>query len=327
MKRGAIILILFSWQTLKSQDLEFSQFFNAPVYLNPAFAGVDAGPRFTLNYRNQWAALDNAFISYAASYDQYIQNLNGGIGALIVSDRQANGLYLTNSLSGMYAYKINLSRKFALQAAAQFSLVQKRISNDQLIFGENINPDDGSIIGSGSADLPDKSSISFPDFGGGFLFYTKKVFFGFSAKHITSPNESLITNQISPLPMRWSANLGFEFYSRSAKRTSVFFTPTFMFVQQARFNQLTGGAVLGVGVFYGGLSYRTSLNNADAVILLSGIQKGVFRFGYSFDATISSLSGSTAGTHEVALVLNFHDSEKIKKKRHTKGYSDCPNIF
>jgi hypothetical protein len=49
--------------------------------------------------------------------------------------------------------------------------------------------------------------------------------------------------------------------------------------------------------------------------------------GYSYDATVSALKGKAGGTHELSLVLNFHDSEKVKSKRHSKAYSRCPEVF
>ncbi|HYV90880.1 MAG TPA: PorP/SprF family type IX secretion system membrane protein [Chitinophagales bacterium] len=325
MNGRAIILFLFSWQSAAhAQDLEFSQFFNAPLYLNPALAGVDIGPRFALNYRNEWAGLGNAYISYAASYDQHFDALNGAIGVLVVSDQQANGIYVGNSVTGIYSYQINFSKKFALQGAASVALVQKRIQSDKLIFAENINPNDGSIISSGSVDLPDRSSRTFPDFGAGFLFFTPKTFFGFSVKHLTSPNESLLSTQTSPLTFRIAGNFGVEFHSKSTKKTPVFFSPNIFLASQAKFKQLTAGAILGIGLFYGGFSYRTTFTNGDATILMAGLQKGVFKFGYSFDATVSGLKGSTSGSHELSLVLNFHDSEKVQKKLHTKKASQCP---
>lgn len=328
IKLIAIILILLNAPiTLVAQDLEFSQFLNAPTYLNPAFTGVDLGPRFILNYRNQWAGLGNAYISYAASYDQHVNYLNGGIGVSVVSDRQANGLYIGNSINGSYAYQINLSKKFALNAGAQISLVQKRIDVNQLVFNENINPLDGTIISSGSADMPDVSSQTFADFGFGALIYTRKFFGGFTIKHITQPDESLITLQSSSLPIRWGLNAGFEFHSNKNKLSNpVYFTPNLMFAQQAKFNQLNAGFIFGVGVLYGGFYYRTTFANADALILMTGIKKGVFKFGYSFDANISSLSGS-AGTHELSLMLNFHDSKKIKSRKQKGRFTDCPDIF
>jgi len=327
MKGVAIILIFFVWQNAMAQDLEFSQYFNAPTYTNPAFAGVDAGPRFTLNYRNEWGGLNNAYISYAASYDQNFSAIGGGIGGVLLSDRQAGGLYVTNSFTGMYSYQINLSRRYVLRVAASVGIIQHRINTDQLIFAENINPADGTVISSGSSDMPDQPTKTFPDFGAGFLLYTHKFFFGASANHLTSPNESLISSQLSPLPIRSSANLGWEFHSGQHQHTPVYFSPNFLFVQQAKFKQLTGGAILGVGVVYGGLYYRTTFTNGDAVILQAGLKKGVFKMGYSYDATVSALKGKAGGTHELALVLNFHDSEKIQKRERSKTYSKCPDVF
>jgi len=328
MKGVAIILFFFSWQfTAQAQDLEFSQFFNAPLYLNPAFAGVKGGPRFALNYRNEWAGLGNAYISYAASYDQHFNVLDGGIGIQVLSDQQANGIYVANSVTGVYSYQINLSKKFSLQAAAQIALVQKRIQNDKLIFAENINPDNGAIVSSGSVDLPDRPSRTFPDFGAGFLFFTQKTFFGIAMKHLTSPNESLLSTQTSPLPYLITGNFGVEFHSKSTKKTPIFFSPNIFVASQSKFKQLTAGAILGIGVFYGGLSYRTTFTNGDATILMAGLQKGVFKFGYSFDATVSGLKGSTSGSHELSLVVNFHDLEKVQQKLHTKKASQCPKVF
>src|SRR5205814_915718 len=154
------------------------------------------------------------------------------------------------------------------------------------------------------------TSKTLADFTFGGLLFTKNFFAGVTVRHITSPNETMISTQNSSLPMRWGTDVGFEFHSRKGKQTPVFFTPTIMFAQQSKFKQLNGGATLGVGVIYGGLYYRTTFTNADAMILLVGLKRGLFKFGYSYDATISSLTG-TGGTHEISVVLNFHDSEKF----------------
>ena len=294
--------------------------------MNPAFAGVDFGPRFIVNYRNQWSGLNNAFTTYAASYDQYINALSGGIGILAVSDRQADGLLTSNSISGIYSYQINISSNFALRAAGQATYMQEKIRTDLLVFSENIDPSNGSIIPGVSTDLPDKTSKGLFDVAGGLLFYSKKFYGGISAKHVTSPNESFVSSKQSALPVRTAANLGFEFHNRKNAHTPVFFSPNALFVQQNSFKQLMVGAILGVGVFYGGLSYRSAFQNADAVIFLTGLKKGVFKFGYSYDAPVSGLKKS-GGTHELALVLNFHDSGKIQSKKNPKHFSECPDVF
>lgn len=328
LKRAILGIILFRLciATCTAQDAEYSQFFNAPLYLNPAFAGVGEGPRFCMNYRNQWAALDNAFVTYSASYDQNIEALNGGIGVLVTSDRQASGLLTATGVSGIYSYQLNLSRNFGLKAAGQVSYVQKKIDAGQLIFGENINPDNGSVTGGISTDLPDINSKGIFDIGGGVVFYTKSFYAGLSAKHVTSPNESFITSQISPWPVRVAGNIGIELHSKKGAKSPVYFSPNLLFVQQSTFKQLNAGAILGVGVFYGGIYFRTAFGNSDAVILMTGLRKGIFKFGYSYDATVSSLQNS-GGTHELSLVLNFFDSKKVQFRRNTKRFTDCPEVF
>jgi len=57
-----LILAAISYSNdLKAQDPHFSQFYAAPLYLNPALAGTSAGNyRVGVNYRDQWrGALDN----------------------------------------------------------------------------------------------------------------------------------------------------------------------------------------------------------------------------------------------------------------------------
>ena len=49
-----IIFVVFC-TNLWGQDMHFSQFYNNPLNLNPAQAGLfDGSHRFTANYRGQW---------------------------------------------------------------------------------------------------------------------------------------------------------------------------------------------------------------------------------------------------------------------------------
>lgn len=328
LKRAILGIIFFSIIVSKAQaqDAEFSQFFNAPLYLNPAFAGVGEGPRFCLNYRNQWAALDNAFITYAASYDQNFDAINGGIGIQLASDRQASGLLTSTSVSGIYSYQLNISPNVGIKAGASISYVQKRIDASQLIFAENINPNNGATNGTVSVDLPDETSRSIADIGGGIVIYTKKFYSGIAVKHVTSPNESFISTQVSPWPVRVAVNAGIELHSPKSAQTPVYFSPNLLYVQQASFKQLNVGAILGVGVIYGGIYFRTTLGNSDAAIILMGLKRGIFKFGYSYDATVSNLEKS-GGTHELSIVMNMHDSKKVQFRRNAKRFSDCPEVF
>jgi len=84
-----------------------------------------------------------------------------------------------------------------------------------------------------------------------------------------------------------------------------------LFQQQQKFSQLNLGLYYVKGSFVAGIWYR----NADAIIALVGIQNANFKFGYSYDVTISKLSGNTAGSHEVSLQIQFECKPKRKKYR------------
>lgn len=55
-----IVLTFVLYSDANAQDPEFTQFYAAPVYTNPAMAGTgscNGGGRVVLNYRNQWPSL------------------------------------------------------------------------------------------------------------------------------------------------------------------------------------------------------------------------------------------------------------------------------
>src|SRR3569623_68854 len=59
-----VILMLTAMQVrLSAQDLHFSQYYNAPLLVNPANTGFnpDYDYRVGGNYRNQWASVGNPY--------------------------------------------------------------------------------------------------------------------------------------------------------------------------------------------------------------------------------------------------------------------------
>ena len=89
----------------QAQDPIFSQYYAAPLQLNPAFAGNTYSPHIAINYRNQWPSLNQAYVTYAVSYSQFFKDFNSGIGLMILTDDAGQGLYKTTKVSGVYSYK------------------------------------------------------------------------------------------------------------------------------------------------------------------------------------------------------------------------------
>src|SRR6195952_6065144 len=88
MKTSCISFFLFvaiSLAALNSfaQDHMYSQFFNSPLYLNPALTGQFEGDlRMNLIYRNQFTSVPGSFNYITGSIDYNIPKFGGGIGFL-----------------------------------------------------------------------------------------------------------------------------------------------------------------------------------------------------------------------------------------------------
>ncbi len=318
-------IILTFCETTKAQDAEFSQFLNNPLHLNPAFVGVGIGPRFIANFRNEWPSLNNAYTTYSVSYDQDIEKINSGIGLSAFSDEQGNGLYTNLQFTGFYSYQFKMNKNYALKAGFSTSYSQLKIDYANFIFTDMIDQNSVTVTNSTGEFSPSVQTKSFVDFGAGFLVFSKKLFFGLGIKHLTQPNISFYTGDKSNLPVRFALHFGYEF--KKNKRSKSFFAPNFLFVQQGRFRQINGGIMTGAGVLIAGLNYRYTIKNPDALSLIFGVKKGVFKTAYSYDITTSELRGNSGGTHEISITVNLGDQKNREKERRQKRYTECPDIL
>ena len=104
---GRYNLLLCSWLffgfNAKAQDPVFSQFYLSPLQLNPGLTGLTEDPRFSANYRNQFPGFNNAYRTYALSYDQYFPYANIGAGFWLLSDDAGDGLLKTIKAAGIFS--------------------------------------------------------------------------------------------------------------------------------------------------------------------------------------------------------------------------------
>lgn len=311
IKRYLFVLAVFCGLMQESafaQDPVFTQFYANPLYLNPAFAGTARCPRAVLNYRNQWPNISGTFVTYSASYDQHVDALAGGLGILVTNDKAGEGTLTTTNVSGIYSYQLNVTRTFSLKAGFQATFAQKKVDWSKLTFGDMIDARRGFVFQTN--EVPGPGAKSNIDISAGILGYSKRYFFGFAAHHLTEPDESLLGSSVSPLPMKLTAHAG-ALIPLDGRGGDTYLSPNLLYQQQQDFRQLNLGVYIMKGPIVGGLWYR----NQDAFIALIGFQQGLFKFGYSYDVTVSKLSNVTAGSHELSFALQFECKPKKKKFR------------
>lgn len=323
-----VTAILFNKEG-QSQDPEFSQFYANPLYLNPALAGGNICPRLVMNYRNQWPGLAKSFTTYSASYDQYVDKIFGGVGLMVNVDNAGSGILKTTQASLMYAYHLQAGEQFYINMAVQGTFYQKSLNWDLLQFGDQIDPQQGFVLPTGETP-PDNTSIMFPDFAAGVVFGWRGILHGgVAAHHLTEPDMAFYASNENKLPMKLTGHIGFNINLEgggggfsSEDEPKFYLSPNLLYQQQGEFHQLNGGLyIIRLPIIVGGW-FRHNFENADAVIVLVGINHKNLKVGYSYDITLSKLKSNTGGAHEVSLAWQFNCIEKRRKLRAIK----CPDF-
>lgn len=291
---------------LHGQDAHFSQFYANPLYLNPALAGASKCPRLSLNYRNQYPVL-GVYQTYSASYDQYVSGLNGGLGFMILRDEAGDGALSTTEASAIYSYHLQVSRKFTLLAGFQGTFRQVNIDWGSLTFPDQIDPFYG-FVRETSEVAPDNNTVGVFDVSAGLVGFTEKFYIGFAAHHLTQPDVSFFTQD--RLPMKFTAHAGLTIplgRQRLYGELQNFLIPNIVYQVQGPNDQVTFSTSFTRASISGGLGFRTSSVNPDALVVLLGYAPngGPLSVGYSYDITISSIANNLGGAHEISLSYQF----------------------
>ena len=332
--------LLCSWSAM-AQDPQFTQFYAAPLYLNPAFAGSALAPRVTVNYRNQWPAITN-YVTSVASVDHYMPSLNSGVGLMVLNDNQGQGQIRSTEISGLYAYQFGITENSTVRLGVQASYVNRNINYFGLTFGDQITSQ--GFTGTPSRDpilIGGQPKNSYVDFSTGGLYYSDWFWIGASAHHINRPSQGFFVGDQTRLPIKGSVHgglriplAGFTGLGDELER-EVSISPAFLYKFQGKYDQVDLGAYLTyspltLGVWYRGLpikKYQQNINNNDALALLVGYRQDKFSIGYSYDATVSSLGMASGGAHEISLSYIFDPLEgKTKRSRKKSRQLSCPKF-
>jgi type IX secretion system PorP/SprF family membrane protein len=319
-----------------AQDPEFSQYYSAPLYLNPAFSGTSSDHRLIANYRNQWPNVSNGFVTYAFSYDYNLSNLNSGLGVMIMTDKAGSANLRSTTVNFQYSYKVNLSEKWVLSSGLNFGIGSRNIDFNKLVFGDQLAFDATGNVPTDDPILSNLVSSTYFDFGGGMLLYSRKFWMGFSALHLNRPNRSLLDEE-AQIPIKTSLHGGVRiplYHGPFKKDRVAAIAPSFIYKQQGQFDQLDIGAYflyepVVVGVWYRGIPIQQNVSDnvsQDAVVVILGFQLSKVELSYSYDLTVSELGPIAGGAHEIALKykLDVIGSAKSKTK---ERYIPCPTFI
>jgi type IX secretion system PorP/SprF family membrane protein len=320
MKKVLLFVMIFSSCFLsQAQDAEFTQFYANPIYHNPAFAGTAIGPRFSMNYRNQWSKMPNPFNNFSASFDKHADPLSGGFGFIGYYDKMGESELSTIYGGFVYSYHLNVSQDFVIKIGLQGGLLQKRVDYSLLRFSDQVDMQLGFVLDT-KEDLPTEgifTSDMVPDFSAGFLGFSNKFYFGFAMHHLNEPNLSFYKSSTSVLASRMTFHAGMminteEGYTRTPSK---FISPNIMFQSQYNVYQINAGLYFIRDKFVSGVWLRQTSANTDAMMMLLGFRQGDFKFAYSYDFIISDARLAARGSHEISMIIEIKSDEKARSDR------------
>ncbi len=329
LKAILIFCMLSFYFVGSSQDMQFTQFNAAPLYLNPAFTGSTIEHRIATSYRNQWTAIPGHFVNYVFSYDYNLAEFNSGVGLLFAKEQSGTGKMGNTEIGLLYSYHFKINNKLFIQPGIKFNYVSRGVDFSKLIFNDQL-----ASGGNGpTSDDIALDNVNYIDISSGVLVYSEKFWYGMAFNHLNEPNQSLM-NEDSPLFLKFSAHGGYKFTLAEGGRKTLntsYLNVAFNYKAQQKFDQLDLGMYYTrepfvFGLWYRGLplikSYEGILNNdAFAIILGYKVIDYNLNIGYSYDITISRLATNSAGSHEISLI--YEVASKKKKRRGKRFFVPC----
>ena len=311
-----------------AQDHIYSQFYNAPLYLNPALTGQFEGDlRMNMIYRNQWTGLSGTLSYINASADLNIPNFGGGVGIQFNRSTEGTAYLVKNNAAATYSYSVG-SDNFVLSFGVQAGFTSRQINFSKLVFSDQIDNRLGYEPGSiSAAELPDMAHKYFFDPAGGVNLVYGSFMAGAGVYHINQPDESFSGAQ-AKLPMRLTFNASYRLplsgnYNYGST-DGAYLIPSVVYYKQGNVTSISAGAQFKYKGVNTGLWYRTAGEGGpDAIVLslifdiFSGGKNGEkLRIGISHDATTSKINyTNTNGTTEGSIGYEkyFQNSSSYNK--------------
>lgn len=318
--------------SVMAQDPQFSQYYQSPLYLNPGFTGITPQQRLVLNNRIQWPNLPQAFTTFAASYDIWVDELKSGFGFQATTDKMGSAGWRTTTASLLYSYKIRLTKKLVFSPGMTFGYGTNGIDRTRLRMGDGIEFDQPSL----DPDLPRIGNHHYFDIGSGFLLYSKVFWIGGAIHHMNRPNVSIVNGE-SRLPMKAAVHAGAKiplYHGPKTLSRVSYVTPSIIYRVQGPATQLDVGInyhldPVSIGVWYRGKPFDENYIgtvNQDALIFTMGMYLTNLSIVYSYDFSVSGLSTSAGGAHELSLTYEFVTKPISRAVKKRNNLIPCPTF-
>lgn len=313
------------WLPTTAQDVHFSQFFEAPLYRNPAMAGIVNGDyRIQTLYRSQWNSITNAYTttSLNAEYKLPVKGADYLTLAMqVFYDKAGTAALTTTQLLPAINYHKSLSdvKSTYLSIGFMGGYVQRRIDRSKITTNSTYtNGMDGE-----DALQP---QFGYWDGSAGLSFNTQlgdnpdnNLVLGAALHHFVKPRNSFFDNAkvyINPKQV-YSADVRFGLNDMA------YLTVYNDYVRQGAYSEKLSGAIYSqkIGAYTDEPDFVLGAGGfmrwGDAIIPVMQLHYKPFQLSMSYDVNVSRLSTTSYGRggYEMSLTyVGFNNRENSAAK-------------
>lgn len=317
--------LLVTMSLTAQQNPQYSQYLRNQFMVNPAAAGVYDFIDITIGGRWQWLGFDDSpktsylsgtFVLGKKSKPRYnpafrtssgpvrnpeikTGNLKHALGGQLIADQY--GAFRRMSFNANYALHLPVSKNYNLSFGVKAGLSNNTFLQDKAVVLNTLDPYQTYAGGDTEYDdfVASQSSKMILDIGAGLYLYSNKMFFGIAADNLSKDfvefgsgtanfNTQMHFNATGGVKIKLNENL-----TLTPAVLAKFMMPAPPSIEGSL--QLEYKEWLWMGV-----SYR----HTDAVVPMVGLNiSEKFKFGYSYDYSVSRFNQVSSGGHEVVLGL------------------------
>jgi type IX secretion system PorP/SprF family membrane protein len=333
-----ILIFLLGALSLNAQDIHFSQFYLAPLTINPALTGSFNGLyRVGVIYREQYFAGGDVkpYRTPSASVDfsllkEKIKHGALGVGVVFINDQSNRKTIVQNQFLASVAYHLMFGKdrtKFQLGLGFQGGVKMLRVNYDNMRFEQGFNPD-LSYNSANSGESFENQSRTQGIFNAGLftqleLIKGYRFYTGYSFNNIARQKDKFLSSSSDDITRRGFRHLihgGFEFDIKDA----AVLIPGYFFQTQQKAVETNVGLTAGIHVIkkpenratlFLGLWHRVG----ESIIPKIGFEYKGFRAGVAYDAMVGKISKDQKniagrGLHSIEISLIYVGSISVPKE-------------
>ncbi len=323
-----------------SQDVHFSQFFEAPLWRNPSLAGIFTGDlRFQGVYRNQWASVTTPYRtgSFNGEYKMPIGGQDDflTLGGQIVFDKAGSTNFSTTNILPAINYHKSLSgtRSTYLNVGFMGGLVQRSIDRSKITTNSQWDGSGYNSMLDINEDVADYNH-AYADASIGMSFNSQigenesdNYFVGVAYHHLNRPKNSFYRDPGIELSPKWVYSMGLRF----GLLPSTYLTVQADHSRQGDYRETLAGAMVGFAL--SGYDFTDSDYNLhigafmrwkDAVMPVVKLDYRPFSVAFSYDINTSPLRAASQlrGGMEISITYQaFFDRDNS-----TRNAVLCPRF-